>query len=230
VVIASGARYRKLDLPNLADFEGRGVYYWASPIEVTVCARREVVVVGGGNSAGQGSVFLASHVAKVHLLVRSRSLGEGMSQYLADCIKAQPNVIVHTQTDLTRLIGDPAEGLQAVCWRDQRTGTEERRPIRHVFPFIGAVPSTEWLRRCAVSVDDKGFVRTGTSCPPGAPMPSVPEYRSLPFETSQRGVFAVGDVRAGSVKRVAAAVGEGAAAVAQIHAYLQAIPPRHTAD
>ena len=230
VVIASGARYRKLDLPNLADFEGRGVYYWASPIEATLCARREVVVVGGGNSAGQGTVFLASHVANVHLLVRSRSLGEGMSQYLVDRIEAQPNIIVHTETELTRLIGDPAEGLQAVCWRDQRTSTEERHLIRHVFLFIGAVPSTEWLRHCAVSVDDKGFVRTGTGCLPGAPMPSVPEHRSLPLETSQRGVFAVGDVRAGSVKRVAAAVGEGAAAVAQIHAYLQAIPPPHTAD
>jgi thioredoxin reductase (NADPH) len=230
VVIASGARYRKLCLPNLDDFEGRGVYYWASPIEATLCERREVVVVGGGNSAGQATVFLASHVANVHLLVRSGSLGGGMSQYLVDRIEAQPNVIVHTETQLTRLIGDPLEGLQAVCWRDQRTSTEERRPIRYVFLFIGAVPTTEWLRRCAVSVDDKGFVRTGTNCQPGAPMRSVPEHRSLPLETSRRGVFAVGDVRAGSVKRLSAAVGEGAAAVAQIHAYLQAIPPPHTAD
>ena len=230
VVIASGARYRRPDLPNLADFEGRGVYYWASPIEATLCARREVVVVGGGNSAGQGTVFLASHVSKVHLLVRSRSLGEGMSQYLVDRIEARPNVIVHTETQLTRLIGDPAEGLQVVCWRDQRTDTEQRHPIRHVFLFIGAVPNTEWLRHCAVSVDDKGFVRTGTTCPPSAPMPSIPGHRSLALETSQRGVFAVGDVRAGSVKRVAAAVGEGAAAVAQIHAYLRATPPPRTAD
>ena len=215
VVIASGARYRKLDLPNLSDFDGRGVYYWASPIETRLCARREVVVVGGGNSAGQATVFLADHVALVHLLVRGKDLSEGMSQYLVDRIRALPNVEVRTQTQLTRVIGDPETGLQAVCWRDA-SGKEERHAIRHVFLFIGAEPNTSWLRHCDVGVDEKGFVRTGERT--GANASSDPY---LPLETSQRGVFAVGDVRAGSVKRVSAAVGEGAAVVAQVHEYLQ---------
>jgi thioredoxin reductase (NADPH) len=155
IVIASGARYRKPALPNLSSFEGRGVYYWASSIELELCTRREVVVVGGGNSAGQGSVFLASDVARVHLLVRGRSLEEGMSQYLIGRIRALPNVEVHTETELTQLIGDPNEGLQAVCWRTGPTGVEERHAIQRVFLFIGAEPNTDWLRRCDVTVDDK---------------------------------------------------------------------------
>jgi thioredoxin reductase (NADPH) len=227
VVIASGARYRKLDLPNLSSFEGRGVYYWASPIESKLCARREVVVVGGGNSAGQGTVFLASHVSRVHLLVRGASLSEAMSQYLVTRIGALPNVEVHTDTELTQLIGDPAAGLQAVCWRHRPSGKEERRPIRHVFLFIGALPNTDWLKQCAVSVDTKGFVQTGE---PAAAFTSATETSKrgpMPLETSLPGVFAVGDVRANSVKRVSAAVGEGAAVVAQLHGYLQAIRPDH---
>jgi thioredoxin reductase (NADPH) len=223
IVIASGARYRKLDLPNLSSFEGRGVYYWASPIESKLCARREVVVVGGGNSAGQGTVFLASHVAQVHLLVRGRILSEGMSQYLVARIGALPNVEVHTETELTQLIGEPPEGLQAVCWRNRPSGREERHAIRHVFLFIGAVPNTEWLKRCAVSVDAKGFVQTGDPAGNCAANAEGIDRGLLPLETSQRGVFAVGDVRAHSVKRVSAAVGEGAAVVAQLHGYLQAI-------
>jgi thioredoxin reductase (NADPH) len=218
VVIASGARYRKLDLPNLSDFEGRGVYYWASPIESRLCARREVVVVGGGNSAGQGAVFLADHVSKVHLLIRGRNLSEGMSQYLVTRIGALPNVEVHTETELTQLSGEPSEGLQAVTWRHRVSGGEERRPIRHVFLFIGAVPNTDWLRECEVSVDEKGFVQTGVPAATGG------NGRELkPLETSQHGVFAIGDVRAGSVKRVSAAVGEGAGVVAQVHEYLQSV-------
>jgi thioredoxin reductase (NADPH) len=207
LVIASGARYRKPALPNLSSFEGRGVYYWASSIELKLCTRREVVVVGGGNSAGQGTVFLSGDVARVHLLLRGRSLEEGMSHYLTDRIRALPNVEVHTQTELTQLIGDPGEGLRAVCWRSGPTGVEEKHAIQHVFLFIGAEPNTAWLRGCNVKVDDKGFVRTG----------------DLSLETSLRGVFAVGDVRAGSVKRVSSAVGDGAAAAAQIHLYLHAL-------
>jgi thioredoxin reductase (NADPH) len=227
IVIASGARYRKLDLPNLSSFEGRGVYYWASPIEAKLCARREVIVVGGGNSAGQGTVFLASHVAQVHLLVRGRSLSEGMSQYLVARIGALPNVEVHTQTELTQLIGEPPEGLQGVCWRNRPGGREEKRPIRHVFLFIGAEPNTDWLKQCAVRVDAKGFVQTGELAATSAAATEGMKRGPLPLETSQRGVFAVGDVRAGSVKRVSAAVGEGAAVVAQLHGYLQAIRPEH---
>jgi thioredoxin reductase (NADPH) len=226
IVIASGARYRKLDLPNLSSFEGRGVYYWASPIESKLCARREVVVVGGGNSAGQGTVFLSSHVAQVHLLVRGRTLREGMSQYLVARVGALPNVEVHTETELTRLIGEPPEGLQGVCWRNRSTGREERRPIRHVFLFIGAVPNTDWLKGCAVSVDAKGFVQTGAPGNCAATAEGI-ERGPLPLETSQRGVFAVGDVRANSVKRVSAAVGEGAAAVAQLHGYLHTTRREH---
>lgn len=221
VVVASGARYRKPDVPNLSHFEGRGVYYWASPIELKLCERREVVVVGGGNSAGQGVVFLASHVSRVYLLVRGRSLGENMSQYLVDRIRALPNVEVHVQTELTQLIGEPPEGLQAVRWRDWSSGNEEQRAIRHVFLFIGAEPNTDWLRRCAVSVDAKGFVQTGVLADASAATDRGLERRCLPLETSQHGVFAVGDVRAGSVKRVSAAVGEGAALVAQLHDYLR---------
>jgi thioredoxin reductase (NADPH) len=227
IVIASGARYRKLDLPNLSSFEGRGVYYWASPIEAKLCARREVIVVGGGNSAGQGTVFLASHVAQVHLLVRGRSLSEGMSQYLVARIGALPNVEVHTETELTQLIGEPPEGLQGVCWRNRPSGREEKRPIRHVFLFIGAEPNTDWLKQCAVRVDAKGFVQTGELAATSAAASEGMKRGPLPLETSQRGVFAVGDVRAGSVKRVSAAVGEGAAVVAQLHGYLQAIRPEH---
>jgi thioredoxin reductase (NADPH) len=227
VVIASGARYRKLDLPNLSTFEGRGVYYWASPIESKLCARREVIVVGGGNSAGQATVFLASEVSRVHLLVRGRSFGEGMSQYLVDRIKALPNVEVHMQTELTQLIGTPLLGLQAVCWRDRASGKEEKVAIRHVFLFIGAEPNTEWLKDCAVSVDARGFVRTGESATLSARPRASQERRCLPLETSRHGVFAIGDVRAGSVKRVSAAVGEGAALVAQLHDYLRETRAEH---
>jgi thioredoxin reductase (NADPH) len=226
VVIASGARYRKLNLPNLSSFEGRGVYYWASTIEVKLCARREVAVVGGGNSAGQGTVFLASEVARVHLLVRGRDLGAGMSQYLVDRIRALPNVEVHTETELTRLIGDPNEGLQAVCWRSGPGAVEERHALQHVFLFIGADPNTDWLTRCEVDVDDKGFVRTGESRAHGVDEPAL---RILPLETSVRGLFAVGDVRAGSVKRVSAAVGDGAGAASQLHLYLRTVHPVWTA-
>jgi thioredoxin reductase (NADPH) len=224
VVIASGARYRKLDLPNLSSFEGRGIYYWASGIEAKLCARREVVVVGGGNSAGQGTVYLASAVAKVHLLVRGRSLSENMSQYLVDRINALPNASVHTETELTELIGDPNEGLQAVCWRERANNRQERHDIHHVFMFIGADPNTDWLRQCPVGVDDKGFVATGES-PDKSATHAGRERAALSLETTLHGVFAVGDVRAGSVKRVSAAVGEGAAVAPQLHAYLRELTP-----
>lgn len=207
VVIASGARYRRLDVANLAQFEGTCVHYWASPIEGRLCASQEVALVGAGNSAGQAAVYLASHARKVALLVRGGSLDASMSRYLVERIRAQPNIEVLTGTEIEALEGDEGN-LAAVRWRNRATGVETTRPIRHLFLFIGADPNTDWLANCDVALDAKGFVRTGA------------ELGSAQMETSRSGVFAIGDVRAGSVKRVAAAVGEGAQVVAALHAYL----------
>jgi len=180
------------------------VWYWASPIEAKICAGQEVVLVGGGNSAGQGAVFLSAHAAKVWMLVRSGGLAATMSQYLIDRIAATANIELRTRSEIVDLSGAPDSGVESVTWRHRDSGLEETRPASHVFLFLGADPATQWLRDCGVVVDDKGFVRTGSS--------------SLPLETSIPGVFAVGDVRAGSVKRVGGAIGEGANVVAQIHA------------
>jgi thioredoxin reductase (NADPH) len=207
VVIATGARYRRPDCSNLAAMEGRGVWYWASPIEARMCAGEEVVLVGGGNSAGQAAVFLSAHAAKVWMLVRGPGLAASMSQYLIDRIAATPNIELLTRTEITGLTGSRHLGVESVTWRGRDSGKDETRPIRHVFMFLGADPSTEWLKDCDVAVDDKGFVTTGHD--------SV-----LPLQTNIAGVFAIGDVRAGSVKRVGGAIGEGAAVVAQLHAYL----------
>jgi thioredoxin reductase (NADPH) len=209
IVIASGARYRRLDLDNLADFEGSCVHYWASPLEGRLCSGQEVVLVGAGNSAGQATVYLAGQVAKVWLLVRGKSLEATMSRYLVDRINGLPNVEVLTDTEVMSLEG-PAGALETVRWRQRAAGTETLRPIRHVFLFIGAEPNTGWLTGCDVDLDDKGFVRTGADFGPG--------HRLL--QTSLPGVFAIGDVRSGSIKRVAASVGEGAQVVAALHAYL----------
>jgi thioredoxin reductase (NADPH) len=206
VVIASGARYRRPEIDNLATFESAGVSYWASPIEARLCAGEEVALVGGGNSAGQAIVFLAPQVKRLHLIVR-RPLAETMSRYLIDRIAALPNVEIHTGKEIASLEGDRASGLQAATFRDRRTGETVRRELRHLFLFIGADPNAGWLRGC-VETDERGFIVTGR--------------RALALETDHRGVFAIGDVRAGSTKRVAAAVGEGAAVVAQIHALLAA--------
>ncbi|TIN21940.1 MAG: cyclic nucleotide-binding domain-containing protein, partial [Mesorhizobium sp.] len=207
VVIASGARYRRLDIANLAQFEGTSVHYWASPIEGRLCAGQEVALVGAGNSAGQAAVYLASHARKVALLARGGSLDASMSRYLVERIKAQPNIEVLTGTEIVALEGDGGN-LGTVRWRNRASGAETTRPIRHLFLFIGADPNTDWLANCDVALDAKGFVRTGS------------DIGSAPMETSRNGVFAIGDVRAGSVKRVAAAVGEGAQVVAALHAYL----------
>ena len=202
VVIASGARYRRLDVENLASFEGSCVHYWASPLEGRLCAGQEVALVGGGNSAGQAAVYLSSQVAKVWLIVRGPSLEASMSRYLVDRITARPNVEVLTETTVTALEGQDGI-LEAIRCRSHRSGEELRRAIRHLFLFIGAEPNTEWLSRSGVTLDDKGFVRTGANI-------------HRPLETSLPGVFAIGDVRSGSVKRVAAAVGEGAQVVAAL--------------
>jgi thioredoxin reductase (NADPH) len=208
VVIAAGARYRRPDIANLADFEGSHVHYWASPVEGRLCAGQEVALVGAGNSAGQAAVFLATRVSKVWLLMRGKSLRATMSRYLVDRIAAQANIEVLAETEVSALEGESGN-LEAVRWRCRATGEETRREIRHVFLFIGAEPNTDWLKSYGVALDAAGFVCTG---------PDFGGARAL--ETSKAGVFAIGDVRAGSVKRVAASVGEGAQVVATLHAYL----------
>jgi thioredoxin reductase (NADPH) len=226
VVIASGARYRRPAIAELATYEGRGVYYWASPIEAGLCRSEEVALVGGGNSAGQAVVFLAAHAARVHLLIRGGDLGKSMSKYLVDRIASLPNVTLHTDTELTAVEGD-AEGVRGVRWRNRQSGAEEARPIRRVFLFVGAEPNTQWLDGCGVKVNTRGFVCTGFDLAPGdyvRAATAAADRPPLPLETSVSGVFAIGDVRASSTKRVAAAVGEGAAVVAQIHAWLALHP------
>jgi thioredoxin reductase (NADPH) len=218
VVIASGARYRRPEVARLSEFEGRGVSYWASALEAKMCARAEVVLVGGGNSAGQAAVFLAQHASKVFILIRGGSLAASMSRYLIDRIEATPNIELRPHTELTQLHGDLVDGLTAVTWRNNETGVEEKRPIRHVFLFVGADPETRWLEGCGVALDKHGFVLTGQ-----ATASHAAGHVPAPLESSVPGVFAVGDVRSGSVKRVGGAIGEGAAAVALIHEYLAAM-------
>ena len=208
VVIASGARYRRLAVENLAAFEGSSVHYWASPLEAKLCAAQEVALVGAGNSAGQAAVYLGTQAAKVWLLVRGSSLDATMSRYLIERIRAQPNIEILTDTEVSALEGQDGM-LDAIRWRDRST-REVRRAIRHLFLFIGAEPNAAWLAEQHIALDEKGFVRTGADLDTGR--------HSL--ETSRAGVFAIGDIRAGSIKRVAAAVGEGAQVVAAIHAYL----------
>jgi thioredoxin reductase (NADPH) len=207
VVIATGVRYRRLDVEHLEAYEGSGVHYWASPLEGRLCAGQEVVLVGGGNSAGQATVYLASQASKVWLLVRRDGLEATMSRYLIDRIRSLPNVELLSRAEISGLEGH-GRTLEAIRWR--RGGTETRVPIRHLFLFIGADPNTDWLDGAGIMLDDRGFVRTGADCGEGRHA----------LETSRRGVFAIGDVRAGSTKRVAAGVGEGAQAVAAVHAYL----------
>ncbi len=215
VVIASGASYRRPPISNLPVFEGRGVSYWASAVEAKLCEGEEVALVGGGNSAGQAVVFLAPKVKRLHLVVRGPGLEASMSRYLIDRIAALPNVELHTGTEIVGLEGDAAEGLTGAVFRCRATGTTHTCPLRHLFLFIGAEPNANWLNGC-VAVDGKGFVITGASIDRAGSQRVV-----LPLETSRAGVFAIGDVRSGSTKRVAAAVGEGAAVVAQIHSVLE---------
>jgi thioredoxin reductase (NADPH) len=214
VVIASGASYRRPAISNLDMFEGRGISYWASPVEAKLCEGEEVALVGGGNSAGQAVVYLAPRVKRLHLVVRGQGLEFSMSRYLIDRIAALPNVELHTGTEVIGLEGDETTGLTAAIFRERASGEVHACALRHLFLFIGADPNASWLDGC-VAVDGKGFVVTGARCPNAAN--SRP---ALPLETSRPGVFAIGDVRAGSTKRVAAAVGEGAAVVAQIHSVL----------
>lgn len=208
VVIATGALYRRPDIPNLEMFEGAGVSYWASPVEARVCEGAEVTLVGGGNSAGQAVVFLAPKVKHLHLVVRGPGLEASMSRYLIDRISALPNVTLHAHTEIAALEGQRCQGLSGIVFRDRRTGEEHRCNSRHLFLFVGADPNTRWVEGC-VNLDAHGFVVTGE--------PRAGDRPVAPLETSRHRVFAIGDARAGSIKRVAAAVGEGAAVVAQIH-------------
>lgn len=218
IVLASGAQYARLPVENIEAFTGRGVYYNATHMEAQLCRQEEVIVIGGGNAAGQAAVFLARDSAKVHILVRSGQLSDTMSNYLVERIRENPRIEVHYRTELTELRGNGH--LAGVAWKNVATAHVESRSIRHVFVMAGARPQTEWLSDC-VELDSKGFVLTGSDAIAGHPVRDWPLTRS-PFmlETSLPGVFAVGDARSGSVKRVASAVGEGSIVVHFVHQVL----------
>jgi thioredoxin reductase (NADPH) len=219
VIIATGAEYRRLPLENLSRFEGAGVYYGATFIEAQVCGGEEVIVIGGGNSAGQAAVFLAQTARRVHMLIRSGGLAESMSRYLIRRIEESPAIVLRTHTEIVALEG--SDHLERVRWRDDQTGNIETHEISHVFVMTGAVPNTHWLNSCVV-LDAKGFIKTGPDLSQDDltaaqwPLARAPYF----LETSLPGVFAVGDVRAGNLKRVASAVGEGSNAVSFVHQVL----------
>lgn len=216
IIIATGAEYRQLAVENAARFLGTGIYYAATATEMRRCEMKEVIVVGGGNSAGQAAVYLAGKCTHVHLLVRAKGLADSMSQYLIRRIDESPNITLHANTEITSLDGN--EQLERVSWKTAPGDTIETHPICHVFLMTGAVPSTRWLKDC-IALNDKGFVRTGSDLT-AADLPranGAEPRRPQSFETNWPGIFAVGDVRCGSVKRVAAAVGEGSACVQQVH-------------
>jgi thioredoxin reductase (NADPH) len=219
VIIASGAAYRRLALENLERFEGAGVYYAATPMESRLCDGADVIVVGGGNSAGQAAMFLAQSCRSVHVLIRGDGPAASMSRYLIRRIEDHPSITVHPRTEITALDGEMH--LERVQWRDKKTGKTETRDIRHVFSMTGALPTTTWLHNC-LALDARGFIKTGSDLTPEDlasrhwPLGRSPHA----LETSLPGVFAVGDVRSGSAKRVASAVGEGANAVMSVHQVL----------
>ncbi len=216
VVIATGAQYKKPELPNLSQFEGVGVYYGATYMEAQLCEGEDVIVVGGGNSAGQAAVYLSQTARKLYMLVRSRQLADTMSRYLIRRIEENPAIELHMNTEIVAL--DGGEQLERVTWQDKTTGELSPREIRHVFIMAGASPRTEWLQGC-MALDGKGFVLTGRDIESTAlqsaawPLARPPQM----LETSLPGVFAVGDVRSGNVKRVASAVGEGSMAISLVH-------------
>ena len=215
IVIATGAQYNKPKIPNLARFEGQGVYYGATFMESQLCGGDDIIVVGGGNSAGQAAVYMSQTLRRVHMLVRSGQLSDTMSRYLIQRIEQNPAIEIHYRTEIVALEGDAH--LERVTWRNNQTGETSTHPIRHVFIMAGASPRTEWLKGC-LALDDKGFILTGrdldgASDKPAWPLARVPQM----LETSLPGVFAVGDVRSGNVKRVASAVGEGAIAIHLVH-------------
>ena len=214
IVVASGARYRRPEIENLAQFEGRGVFYWASPVEARLCSNQEVVLVGGGNSAGQAAVFLSGHARKLHMVIRGGGLGASMSRYLIERIEATPNIELLFNTEVVSLEGSEGGGLERVRLRSRLSPEETTLDIRSLFLFVGADPATGWLDGCGVTLDRAGFVVTGAQSEQNQGRPVSP------LETSIPGVFAVGDVRSGSVKRVGGAIGEGAQVVAALHGFL----------
>ena len=214
VVVASGARYRRPGIENLDRFEGRGVWYWASPVEARLCAEQEIVLVGGGNSAGQAAVFLSGHARKVYMIIRGGGLGASMSRYLIERIEATPNIELIFNAEVVALDGTEDGTLERVSWRSRLGGEATTAEIHNLFLFVGADPATDWLDGCGVTVDRGGFVVTGAQSEQN-------HGRLVPaLETSVPGVFAVGDVRSGSVKRVGGAIGEGAQVVAALHGFL----------
>jgi thioredoxin reductase (NADPH) len=220
VIIATGAEYRRLALANLSQFEGAGVYYTALPMEAQLCIGEEIIVVGGGNSAGQAAVLLAQTAKRVHMLVRGDGLADTMSRYLIRRIEGNPAIVLTTHTQIVGLEGDGH--LEHVRWRNDRARDVETKDIRHVFIMTGAVPNTDWLEGC-VALDEKGFIKTGPDLSPDDLTTARWPLTRPPYllETSRPSVFAVGDVRGGNIKRVASAVGEGSIAVAFVHQVLQ---------
>jgi thioredoxin reductase (NADPH) len=219
VIIATGAEYRRLPLENLSQFDGAGVYHGATFVEAQLCGGEEVIVVGGGNAAGQAAVFLAETTRRVHIVVRAGGLAATMSRYLIRRIEESPAIVVHANTEVAALEG--GDHLERVRLRNNQTGSEEIHDIRHVFLMTGAVPNTGWLEGC-VALDARGFIKTGPDlsaddlASAGWPLSRAPHL----LETSLPGVLAVGDVRGGNVKRVASAVGEGSIAVSFVHQIL----------
>jgi thioredoxin reductase (NADPH) len=220
VVIASGAKYRALSIENLSRFLGAGIYYAATALEARLCSNEEVIIVGGGNSAGQAAVFLSGSCRQVHLVVRAAGLADSMSSYLIRRIEDSPNITVHVRTQISALEGD--RELQRITWRRGAEAIEERLDIRHVFLMTGALPNTQWLQG-SLALDDRGFVRTGPDLRPEDLSAGHWALARQPYllETNLPGVFAAGDVRCGSVKRVAAAVGEGSSCVQFVHRALR---------
>ncbi len=220
VVIATGAKYRKLPLKNVAQFEGSGIYYGATFIEAQLCGGEDVIVIGGGNSAGQAAVFLAQSTKRVYLLVRGSDLADTMSKYLIRRIEDTPNITLLTHTGLVDLEG--SEHLERVTWRNNETGKTENKSIAHVFVMTGADPNTDWLGGC-VTLDDKGFIKTGPDLSAEDLHDAHWPLSRRPYllETTLPGVFAAGDVRGGNVKRVASAVGEGSIAISFVHQVLK---------
>ncbi len=214
IVVASGARYRRPEIDNLANFEGKGVWYWASPIEAKLCAGEDVVLVGGGNSAGQAAVFLSGHARKVFMIIRGGGLGASMSRYLIERIEATPNIELIFNAEVTALEGNSEGSLERVRWKSRLAPDIDTLDVRNLFLFVGADPATGWLDGCGVEKDRAGFVVTGVPAGGNGKRPAAP------LETTVPGVFAVGDVRSGSVKRVGGAIGEGAQVVAALHGYL----------
>jgi thioredoxin reductase (NADPH) len=215
VVIATGAEYKRPPIANLERFTGQGVYYGATFMESQLCGEEEVIVVGGGNSAGQAAVFLAQTATKVYMLVRSSGLAGSMSRYLIQRIEENPGIELHYNTEIVAIDGD--KQLECVTWRNKFTGQTSVRGIRHVFIMAGASPRTKWLQGC-IALDEKGFILTGRDLDNANGSPSWMQNRApMMLETSLPGVFAVGDVRSGNVKRVASAVGEGSIAIHLVH-------------